>query len=813
MTGTPHNGIEADHLAAILDSVSDACFAVDHSGRFLYANWKAELLLERSRGNLVGHSAAEVLTPAVAAVLLPALRRALDTRSSVHFEWFYAAFTAWLEASAYPTRDGVAFYLRDISERRGAEQALRDSEARFRTMFEHAAIGIALLDGDGMVVTTNAALQRMTALPPAALHGVPFRELLRFDTTSDQRGWDELLRGARPRWEANGRLLRDDARLVWTRITASAIRSERDGADLVVAIVEDITLARRAVDALRESERFLHTTLDALAARVAILDEDGLIIATNLAWRASEDDDFLHGPMFAIGCNYLELCAAAQQSGRSEAYAAADGIRDVLAGTRDHFYLEYRSADAPAPAWYSLRITPFGGDWPPHAVVAHEDITQRKLVEEQLLHSALHDTLTGLPNRALFLDRLQHLLRRSQRRNEFSFAVLFVDLDRFKLVNDSLGHVAGDELLVGTARRLESCLRPGDTIARLGGDEFVILLDEVGDISDATRIAERIHRELEEPFRVAGQEVFTSASIGITLSATGYSTPGDVLRDADTAMYRAKAQGRARHEVFDREMHAQALAQLRIENDLRRALERRELRVFYQPIVELESQRITGFEALLRWQHPQLGLVPPARFIAVAEDTGLILPIGEWVLREACRQMAEWTRSLEPDAPLTVNVNISGRQFQRGELLDLIRDVLADAQLPGNRLKLEITESVLLQNPRATAEMIAELREMGIAVCIDDFGTGYSSLSYLHRLAVDALKIDRSFVQELDGDGLELVRTILALAEGLGVEAIAEGVETPTQVARLRQLGSRFGQGYLFSEPVDAELATGLLYA
>jgi diguanylate cyclase (GGDEF)-like protein len=390
--------------------------------------------------------------------------------------------------------------------------------------------------------------------------------------------------------------------------------------------------------------------------------------------------------------------------------------------------------------------------------------------------------------------------------------VLFVDLDRFKLVNDSLGHNSGDQLLVAISQRLRTCLRPGDIVARLGGDEFVILLDDMREMHDATRVAERVQTELKEPFDLSGHEVFTSASIGIALSTAGHDLPEYLLRDADTAMYRAKSRGKARYEMFDEAMHARAVAQLRLETDLRRALEREEFIVRYQPIVELKSNRVMGFEALIRWMHPERGMVPPADFISIAEETGLIIPIGLWVLRTACAQTAAWLKRFPHNGHLSISVNLSARHFQQATLVQQVLSVLQETGLPAQHLKLEITESMLMDDPESHKTMIRDLRTAGVQVQIDDFGTGYSSLSYLQRFSVDTLKIDRSFINSREGtETWDIVQTIISLARDLGVNVIAEGVETEEQTQRLKDLNCDHAQGFLFKEPVDPESAEALL--
>ena len=433
------------------------------------------------------------------------------------------------------------------------------------------------------------------------------------------------------------------------------------------------------------------------------------------------------------------------------------------------------------------------------------DITERK--------EALRDALTGLPNRAWFMDHLKRTIARGKRHEDYLFAVLFLDLDRFKLVNDSFGHVIADQLLIAIARKLELCVRPEDIVARLGGDEFTILLEDIKDTSDATRVAERIHKELTPPFNLDGHEVFTTTSIGITLSSQYYEQPEDCLRDADTAMYRAKILGKARHEIFDKSMHAHVVALLKLETDLRLALERQEFKIQYQPIVLLRTGRITGFEALARWQHPHRGPISPAEFIPVAEENGLIIPIGIWILHEACRQMFTWQTQFPATPPLEISVNLSRKQFAQPDLIERIGDTLQETGLDARSLNLEITESVVMENAAASTALLLKLRDRGIKLHIDDFGTGYSSLSYLHSFPADTLKIDRSFVTHIDSKGgdAEIVRAIVTLAHNLKMQVMAEGVETAEQLTQLRELECEYGQGFFFSGPVDAEAVAALL--
>lgn len=599
-----------------------------------------------------------------------------------------------------------------------------------------------------------------------------------------------------------------EAQSKWLSVTARPLHDEDGVLHGGVAVFRDISASKRAEVALRESEeRF------ALSARGA---NDGLWdwnLKTKQIYFSPRWKSMLGYAEHEIDNSPNEWFQRIHPDDRETVQIHLNAHFKRLI---THFEQEHRMLHADGTYRWVLcrglavwdaagRVTRMAG--------SQTDITDRKLAEEQLSHDALHDALTGLPNRALFMDRLGRALTRVTRQKQSIFAVLFLDLDRFKIINDSLGHVIGDQLLMGIAQRLQGCLRPGDTVARLGGDEFTLLLEDISDASDAVHIAERIQKELAIPFNLGGHEVFTTASIGITQSGVGYERPEDVLRDADTAMYDAKMSGKARHALFNATMHAHALSLLQLETDLRRALERREFRVYYQPIVSLETGCIAGFEALLRWQHPRRGFLSPLEFIPVAEETGLILPIGGWVLREACRQMRMWQIQFPSTRSLSISVNISGKQFTQPNLVEQIEQILRETGLSAESLKLEITESVIIQHGDATEAMLTQLRNLGVQLCIDDFGTGYSSLSYLHRFPVDMLKIDRSFVSRIgtNGENAEIVGAIVALAQTLGMSAVAEGTETEEQLAQLRLLKCDFGQGWWFSRAVDGEAAAALI--
>ncbi|HEU5210185.1 MAG TPA: EAL domain-containing protein [Longimicrobiales bacterium] len=595
------------------------------------------------------------------------------------------------------------------------------------------------------------------------------------------------------------------------RYGADELNATGDVARRVAAALDNFLLAdtleaaRRAEERAQQSEHFLRTILSSVDEGVIVYDRE----LRHQMWNAFMEQLTGRREQEVLGKRALDVFPHLRE------YGVDLLLQRALAGeTVNAPDTPYRVPHTGRSGWmstsYSPHVAPTGEIIGVVGIV--HDVSERKRAEEQLMHNALHDVLTGLPNRALFLDRLDRLLRHGTRDASFGFGVAFLDVDRFKVVNDSLGHAAGDEMLIAIARRLESCLRLGDTVARFGGDEFAILLSGVHDVEGTTRVAERILHEFVEPFVLNGQEVFASASMGISLSSMGYSDGDAMLRDADTAMYRAKGVGRGRFEIFDRTMHTQAVLQLELETDLRRALEREELVVHYQPIVDLRDGRLAGFEALVRWQHPRRGLMQPADFISLAEETGAIVPIGWWVLREACRQMREWD-DLYPDGELTVSVNVSGRQFAQPDLHEQLDRILAETRFEARRLKLEITESAVVRDSAAAAITLATLRERGVQLCLDDFGTGYSSLGYLHAFPLDTIKIDRTFVAALGNDAptTELLQTILELGRTLGMEAIAEGVESAEQLELLKALGPRHVQGFFFASPLLPAEAEALI--
>jgi len=449
-------------------------------------------------------------------------------------------------------------------------------------------------------------------------------------------------------------------------------------------------------------------------------------------------------------------------------------------------------------------------------------VTERKTAEDELRSAALHDKLTHLPNRALLTERLTDAIQRSKQEPGYKFAVLFLDFDRFKIINDSLGHEVGDLLLVSIAERLTANLRRGDRTgrvkeghlpARLGGDEFVILLDGIRELSDATAVAQRLQTALSAPHAIGGHDVISTASIGIVTSAGEYDRAEDILRDADTAMYHAKNTGKARHVVFDERMHQDAVDRLNLEQDLRRAVVKEQFRLDYQPIIELSTGRLTGFEALIRWEHPERGTVPPLEFIGLAEEIGLIVPLGKWVLAEAASQVKQWHDRFPQDPPLQMNVNLSRRQLTQVDLVETVRRIIMDTGVDASALKLEVTESTLMESPEHMTGLLEDLKGLGVELCMDDFGTGYSSLSCLHHFPIDVLKIDRTFILNTDENReyAAVIHAIITLAHTLKMSVVGEGVETGGQVAQLQALECDAAQGNFFSMPLTAAAAAAYL--
>lgn len=853
--------LQASHqrINNILESITDAFFALDQSWQFIYLNQRAEQFLRRSRHRVLGQNLWCEFPEVLDTQMAQELRRAMVERVSLTFEEYMAHSDSWCEFHVYPTQEGLAVYFRDVTGRKRAyeqiEHQIRREQALNRVVqairrsldldivFETAACEIAHLlqadhvdiqmlqatDGrwrvlaeyrsdDGLPSLLHWALSDDTAVAERLRH----LDIVQLETVRDQ-GEYELLAALPGCWllvplsiseplpwgclgihrPALGASLKVEP---WKISDIELVQTVAD--QLAIAVQQAQTLAQaqrelrdrqRAEARLKEAQRIAHTgnwELDLPTHRLTWSEEMFRIYGLSPQHPSTLEQQLaaLEG---ADRLRWEQQLAIAVRSGQSLNLEGA-----IVRPDGSHRFVQLLGQAQRNALGVVTSL-----------VGTLTDITDRKLIEERLAYEALHDPLTGSPNRAFFMEQLNAAVQAVNASQDAAFAVLFIDLDRFKVINDSLGHLVGDQLLIECAHRLSSVVREGDLVARLGGDEFAILLNPIVTIDDAQGVADRIHQVLQTSLVLEGREIFISASVGIASNLTGAVEAVDFLRDADTAMYRAKDNGRGRSALFDPAMYEQVATRLTLENDLQRAIDRRELALHYQPIIELSTHRLIGFEALVRWHHPRWGLIPPATFIPLAEETGLILAIGEWIQLAACQQLQRWRQRLPEAQTLIMSVNLSVKQFAHPHLLATIDEALASTDLSCHHLRLEITESALIENPQTAERMLHALQERGIQLGIDDFGTGYSSLSMVHQFPMQSLKIDRSFIQAMEGDarGVAMVQAILALAQSLGMAAIAEGVETESQLEQLRQLGCPYAQGYCFSKPLPAPEAEQFL--
>jgi diguanylate cyclase (GGDEF)-like protein/PAS domain S-box-containing protein len=794
----------------LLDRAGEGAFWADSDGRFFYVNEAACSLMGYSREELLSLQVTDILLPELGGLFQEISRRVRAegpfTFEALHVRKNGERFPAEVSLNylSYQGRECYCAFARDITERKRAEAALRESEQRYRSLFEGVPVGLYRTTPAGRMLDANSALVRILGFPSLkALLETNVADL--YLDPENRRRWQRILQEAVSAQSFETQVRRFDGSVIWVRFTVLACRGEGGEVLHYEGALEDITDRRRAEEALRSSEERFRSLVQNASDLVCILDSDGFV-----RYESPSYQRFLGVlPEEHAGRNVRDLVHPEDRN------VIEESLRKLVAQPEEVATFEYRlrHRDGSWRVFESTASNLLGQPAVSGIVLNSRDITDRKQAEEKLLHDALHDELTGLPNRALFMDRLRQSMERSRREPERMTVVLFLDLDRFKLVNDSLGHLVGDELLIQIADSLAAVLRPADTIARVGGDEFAILLEGSRDVNDAVRVADRIHERLAEPINLGGHEVFITASIGIAVHTPEYERPEDLLRDADTAMYRAKASGRACHVVFNRVMHRFVMARLQLETDLRRAVDRGQLRIHYQAFVELASGEVAGFEALLRWHHPRRGLLPPDEFLSVAEETGLIVPMGRFVLLEGCRQIREMQRKHPERGSLKLSVNLSNKQFFQADLFDQIQEALTTSGLAPSCLGLEITEGVIIRHADSAASRFSRLKSMGVQLYLDDFGKGYSSLNYLHRFPMDLLKIDRSFtsrIEEAEGN-LAIVRAIVTLAHQLGMEVVAEGIQTAEQRARLRALGCEYGQGYFISEPVAADAAEALL--
>ena len=733
-----------------------------------------------------------------------------DEFENVHFRADGTPFTISINASVieYESRSAILTINRDITAAKKLEEDLRESEEHFRSVTDSAQDAIISADGKGNIISWNKGASSIFGYTKAEAIGKPL----------------SLLMPERYR-EAHASRMRNFVKTGEAKIIGNIVelRGLKKGGDefpielslstwespkgkFFTGIIRDITERKLAEDKLKNNLSLLTSTFESTADGILVIDKDDKIVDFNdkfiKMWNISGED--IRGKF-----NDEAIKLVLNQLKDSSEFVEKNQKLQNLAASAESTILEFNDGRVFERYSQPQQIDDkFVG-----RVFSFSDITERRRAEERLLHDAFHDGLTGLANRSLFMDHLRMAIERGKSRNSNLYAVLFLDFDRFKMVNDSLGHSEGDKLLRYIARRLESATRTGDLVARLGGDEFVVLLSEMVNESDAVLIAERIQKSLEKAFDLSGSEIFISASIGIALSTAGHGNAEDMLRDADIAMYRAKEKGRAQHQIFDSTMHEHAARRLSLETEMRRALEQKEFLLNYQPIISLESGRLVGFEALVRWLHPTRGMVSPGEFIPAAEDNNLILPLGAWTLEEGCRQLREWQKKIPAAVDLTMSVNLSCKQFLQSDLIEQAARTLEKTGLDPRCLKLEITESHVMENSETAVTMMNRLRALGIQLSLDDFGTGYSSLSYLHRLPVSNLKIDRSFINRVtkSAENSEIVLTIIRLAQNLKMEVVAEGIETQDQIIHLRKLGCEYGQGFFFSKPVEAAEAENLI--
>ena len=713
-----------------------------------------------------------------------------------------------IRTQIYPTLLGRsirhAIEYRQAQElRQLAEIALKRERDFTSAVIETSGALIVVFDRNGRIVRFNRSCERITGYEAHEVIGREVYGLLVDGEVQPARfAFTELTAGGSSALLENHWVARNGAlhRIAWAH---TPLMDSRGEVEFVVGTGIEVTERRRAEEAVRRSESKYRALFEQSRDAIYMTDLDGTIVETNGAMRD------------LLGLTAPDLTGANVESFFADPSDRAIFRREfLLKRSVNDLEVRLRRADG-LVLWCLLTISPRqlpDGNLIGFQGIIH-DISDRKRAEQRLVHNAYHDVLTGLPNRALFLDRLERALTRWHRDQRNLFAVLFLDLDRFKVVNDSLGHAAGDELLVAIAGIIDRCIRDEDTVARLGGDEFAVLLTRVEGETDAALVAERMHSCLEQPIRVGGQNVFVSCSAGIALPQLEHEKAEDMLRNADIAMYRAKSEGPARHAIYQPNMHSAAVNILELDMDLRVALQEQQFVLHYQPIYTLGNGHLSGFEALLRWNHPRRGLLLPAEFLQRAEDTGLIVQMGRWVMREVCAQLAAWNRVCGPKRLPFISFNVSSRQLAQADLVGEIAAALREHDVPRDRLMLELTETSLMQSPESCALTIRKLRELGVRFAIDDFGTGYSSLSYLHRLPISGLKIDRSFITRLEhgADSSELVATIVSLAHSLGLDAVAEGVETETQFSNLLRLQPKYVQGFYLSLPLDAGAVSNLI--
>jgi diguanylate cyclase (GGDEF)-like protein/PAS domain S-box-containing protein len=791
----------------LFENANDIIYVHDLTGNYLSMNQAAERIFGYTRDEAINLNMTQVVVPEQIEFVRQKLVAKLNgeaTETAYEVDCLKKSgerITLEVNSTAI-YKDGVVIAVqgiaRDITERKQAEEALRESENQYRDLFENANDLIYTHDLKGNFTSLNRAGEKITGYAREEALKMNLAQVVAPGSLEAAKAMTARKLAVDTPTTYDVDIISKDGRVVSLELSTRLIKKK--GVPVgIQGVGRDITERKRAEEALRASERRYRQLGEGIFHQVWTADASGKLDYVNARtleyFDRSYEEMLGEGWMAIVHPDDLPECLErwSHSISTGEFYETEFRLK-----RHDGVYRWHKARANPGTDGVGTIVKWFG---------TNTDIDDQKRGEEMLNYYARHDTLTGLPNRAEFMNHLRAAIERSSENDLTRFAVLFLDLDRFKVINDSLGHMVGDNLLKAIANRLQSVVRPGDIVARLGGDEFTILLNRTGGAEDVTHVAERVQRSLTRPFQVDNYEVFTSASIGIIVSDEIMRQPEDFLRDADSAMYRAKEAGKARFEIFDRNMHVQNLNLLQVETDLRHAVERDQLEVLYQPIVDLHSGKVNEFEALIRWRHPENGLMTPDEFVGVAEETGLIVPIGRWILEQACRQLAKW--QIESASLVAVSVNLSAKQLMHPSLSGDVRRVILENGIKPWQLKLEVTESTVMEHSDRSMSVLGELDRLGVTLSTDDFGTGYSSLSYLQRFPFDRLKIDRSFIEKMDNDerSVAIVKTILMLGSNLGIQVVAEGIEDEKQLEMLRSFGCRHGQGYLFSKPVPATRA------
>jgi diguanylate cyclase (GGDEF)-like protein/PAS domain S-box-containing protein len=795
-----------ERFRTALDATEDAIYLIDRASmRFVDMNESVCNVLGYSPQELLGMGPHQI-EPGVSEQELaqrfdsllasPAKAERIDT---VHQRKDGSTFPVEIVLRGFTSggRSMLVAVSRDVSARRQAEEALRESEERFRATFQQAAVGLAHVALDGHWLRVNSKLCEIVGYTQEEMLNLRFQDVTYPEDLERNLDLQRLLLAGRiENYAMEKRFLRKDGSVGWTALTQSLVRTNTGEPKYFISVVEDISARKRTEASLLLAQRALESSSNGIIITDCLLPDNPIVYVNPAFERIT---GYSEAEALGQNCRFLQGNNR-DQTGASVLRHAVENFSEVRVTLRN-----YRKDGK--PFWNELFVAPVHDESgvTTHFVGIQNDISEQKRAEKNLLHLATHDALTGLPNRSLLQDRISQAIGLAQRAQR-EMAVLFLDLDRFKNINDSLGHAAGDALISTVASRLRGAVRMVDTVARVGGDEFVIVLTDVTRKSDITLVLNNLTEAITQPVLVEGHELSVTASIGISTYPYDGFNVSSLLKNADTAMYRAKEAGRNGFRFYAHDMNADAVDRLRLENDLRSAIKKGdELILHYQPQMEAESGRIVAAEALLRWHHPRHGLIAPADFIPMAEETGLIVPIGEWVLRQVCAQLRSWIEAGHPT--LVIAVNLSPRQFHQPDIVEMIASALHDYDLPPHLLELEITESSLMRNPEDAAVLLGALSEMGFRLSIDDFGTGYSSLGYLKRFPLNALKIDRSFVADIESsqDSASIAAAVIALAHSLGLKVVAEGVELDTQMDYLRNLKCDLVQGYLLGRPMPAD--------